>query len=77
MPVRALKSVLLPTFGLPMMAVSTPGKGTRMTLSLPDRRSDHLVISDLPFDYAGGFDHVLMELSDALPSRAFLQKYLD
>ena len=60
-----------------MMAVSTPGKGTRMTLSLPDRRSDHPVISDLPFDYAGGFDRVLLELSDALPMEAFLQRRTD
>lgn len=60
-----------------MMAVSAPGKGTRMTLSLPDRRSDHPVISDLSFDYAGGFDRVLLELSDALPMEAFLQRRTD
>ena len=48
-----------------------------MTLSLPDRRSDHLVISDLPFDYAGGFDRVLLELSDVLPMEAFLQRRTD
>lgn len=60
-----------------LMAVSTPGKGTQITLSLPDRLSGNPVVSDLPFDYAGGFDRTLMELSDALPSEAFLQRSTD
>ena len=59
------------------VAESAVGKGTVFTLSLPNARSTDLSLSDRRFDYAGGFDHVLMELSDALPSRAFLQKYLD
>ena len=60
-----------------LVAESAVGKGTTFTLSLPNARSTDLSLSDRRFDYAGGFDHVLMELSDALPSRAFLQKYLD
>ena len=60
-----------------LVAESAVGKGTAFTLSLPNARSTDLSLSDRRFDYAGGFDHVLMELSDALPSRAFLQKYLD
>ena len=60
-----------------LVAESAVGKGTSFTLSLPNARSTDLSLSDRRFDYAGGFDHVLMELSDALPSRAFLQKYLD
>ena len=60
-----------------LVAESAVGKGTVFTLSLPNARSTDLSLSDRRFDYAGGFDHVLMELSDALPSRAFLQKYLD
>ena len=28
-------------------------------------------------DYAGGFNRTLVEMSDALSSEAFLQKYLD
>ncbi len=60
-----------------LVAESAVGKGTTFTLSLPDTRSTELSLSDRRFDYAGGFDHVLMELSDALPSSAFLQKYLD
>ena len=60
-----------------LMVVSTPGKGTRVTLSLPDRLSGNPVVSDLSFDYAGGFDRTLMELSDALPPEAFLQRNTD
>lgn len=56
-----------------LVAESAVGKGTTFTLSLPNARSTDLSLSDRRFDYAGGFDHVLMELSDALPSRAFLQ----
>jgi len=32
---------------------------------------------DNPFHYAGGFQPVLMELSDALPHQAYLPQYLD
>ena len=48
----------------------------RFTLSLPDRRVGGGV-SDIPFDYAGGFNRTLMNLADALPVRAFLRSNQD
>ena len=54
-----------------LVAESAVGKGTTFTLSLPNARSTDLSLSDRRFDYAGGFDHVLMELSDALPEPRF------
>ena len=54
-----------------LMAESHVGKGSRFTLSLPDRQSGNSV-SDVPFDYSGGFNKTLLALSDSLPTRAFL-----
>lgn len=54
-----------------LMAESQVGKGSRFTLSLPDRQIEGAV-SDIPFDYAGGFNHILLALADALPAQAFL-----
>lgn len=54
-----------------LMAVSTPGKGSRFTLSLPDRQVSGAV-SDIRFDYSGGFNKTLLGLADALPAEAFL-----
>ena len=54
-----------------LMAESQRGKGSRFTLSLPDRQVDGTV-SDIPFDYTGGFNHTLLALADALPVQAFL-----
>ena len=34
-------------------------------------------VRDVLMDYAGGFSHVMMELSDALPYRAFTEIHLD
>lgn len=56
---------------------STPHAGTRAVVSLPNRRMENAKLRDMAFDYAGGFSHTLLELSDALPSRAFLPKRLD
>ncbi|SMC90812.1 sensor histidine kinase [Papillibacter cinnamivorans] len=52
---------------------SREGKGTTVTVSLPNRRSDSTVLrSSLSvYDYTGGFPHVMVELSDALPFTAF------
>lgn len=60
-----------------LMAESVEGKGSSFTLSLPNVRAEQARLADLRFDYAGGFNHVLMELSDALPHSAFLQRNLD
>ena len=46
------------------------GKGTKITVSLPNERSLMQRVQE-SFDYAGGFDHVLLELSDALSARAY------
>lgn len=59
-----------------LMAESRVGEGSRFTLSLPDRRVGGGV-SDIPFDYAGGFNRTLMNLADALPVRAFLRSNQD
>jgi len=51
--------------------VSTEHVGTSVTVTLSDGRSGTLQLRDIPFDYAGGYDHVLVELSDALDAGAF------
>jgi len=57
-----------------LMASSKEGKGSRFVLALPNRQLGSGV-SDLGFDYAGGFNHTLLGLADALPSKAFLVRY--
>ena len=53
-------------------AESRQGRGSRFTFSMPDRLSDSpMPLSDVPFDYSGGFNHTLMALSDAMPPKAF------
>lgn len=56
-----------------LTAESIEGEGSTFTLSLPGDVPKTLELRDRRFDYAGGFDHVLMELSDALPYTAFLR----
>lgn len=51
-------------------AESHQGKGTRVTFSMPDRVSG-TALSDLRFDYGGGFNHALMALSESMPPEAF------
>jgi len=61
-----------------LMLQSQPAQGTTVTVSLPDRRCpSHMVVKDLPFHYAGGFNETLLELSDALRHSSFTQKNLD
>ena len=54
-----------------LMAVSRLGEGSRFTLSLPDRQAGG-ELSDVRFDYSGGFNRTLLGLADALPAEAFL-----
>lgn len=60
-----------------MMAESRPGQGTRFTLSFPDRRCGRLDVSDVKFDYSGGYNRTLLALADALPVQAFTHRHLD
>lgn len=55
-----------------LLLESREGEGTTVTLALPLRRAQQEVVRQPIFDYAGGFSPALMELSDALPFRAFL-----
>lgn len=57
--------------------VSEEGKGTAVTVSLPNRKGPVRLKSPLAVDLGGGFNKTLVELSDALPRQAFTQKYLD
>lgn len=59
-----------------LMASSKEGKGSRFVLALPDRTVADGV-SDVKFDYAGGFNRTLLGLADALPAKAFLLRYQD
>lgn len=56
---------------------SEEGKGTTVTVSLPNRRGPVRLKAPLPLDLTGGFNPTLVELSDALPKQAYTQRYLD
>ena len=55
-----------------IVAESVVGKGSRFTLSIPDRQTGTSGVSDIALDYSGGFNRTLLALADALPARAFL-----
>ena len=55
-----------------IMAESVVGKGSRFTLSIPDRQTGTSGVSDIALDYSGGFNRTLLALADALPAKAFL-----
>ena len=59
-----------------LLLESREGQGTLVTVALPHVRRGGEV-RDTRMDYAGGFPHVMMELSDALPYRAFSEVHLD
>jgi hypothetical protein len=46
-------------------------------VALPDKKHMVAVVRDPGFHYAGGFQPVLMELSDALPYGAFRERHID
>ena len=60
-----------------IMAESKVNEGTHITLSIPDCQTGRAPVSDVPFDYAGGFNRTLLALSDALPVEAFRLKEQD
>ncbi|MCI8811254.1 MAG: sensor histidine kinase [Oscillibacter sp.] len=60
-----------------MMAESHAGKGTRFTLSIPNKQCGVTTVSDFDQDYTGGLNRSLLALSDALPPEAFLVRNLD
>ena len=60
-----------------LLLQSQEGKGTTVTVALPDKRHLTGVLRESAFDYAGGFQPVLMEMSDALPYGAFRSRHRD
>ena len=60
-----------------LLLESREGEGTLVTVAIPHVRRDGGQLREGRYDYAGGFSHVMMELSDALPYRAFYEKHLD
>ena len=60
-----------------LLLQSEPGRGTTVTAALPDRKTGEGIVRDVTFDYAGGFQRVLLELADALPHGVYRQKHLD
>lgn len=60
-----------------LLLESREGKGTMATVALPHIRKEGGRVEQTCADYAGGFSHVMMELSDALPFQAFYERHLD
>lgn len=60
-----------------LLLESRPDGGTMVTAALPHVRCGSGELHSAQQDYAGGFSHVMMELSDALPYRVFTEKHLD
>lgn len=61
-----------------LLLTSQEGTGTTVTVSLPDVTGSTDAVHDgAVLDYAGGFSHALMELSDGLPYTAFTAETLD
>ena len=60
-----------------LVLASEEGRGTAVTVSLPNRRGPQKLRGPMTMDLTGGFNPTLVELSDALPKQAFTQKYLD
>lgn len=60
-----------------IVAESKEGKGSRFTVSLPNRRSDILVVRESRFHYGSAFNPTLLELADALSAKAFTVRRMD
>lgn len=52
------------------------GHGAQAVVSFPAHKQDTIALHDSAIDYLGGFDHVLVELSDALPESVFRRSSL-
>lgn len=63
--------------GTLVLAESVEGKGSCFLLRLSEDDTITPAAHDLPVDYAGGFNPTLLQLADALPTEAYLAKYLD
>ena len=48
-----------------------------VTVALTVQHCGASSVQDIPFQYAGGFQPVMMELADALSHKCYLEKYLD
>ena len=62
------------------ISVQSDASGTTVTVSLPRDRLDNTDMRDVSFDFSdfsGGFNPLLMELSDALPYQVFTARHLD
>ena len=61
-----------------LVVVSEEGKGTTVTATLENKKSVMLSLNTwMTVDYSGGFNRTLLELSDALPGKAFKNKLID
>jgi len=59
------------------LLTSREGGGTAATVSLPDERLESDAVKGPLFDYTGGFQNAMVELSDALSYRVFTRRNLD
>lgn len=59
-----------------LLVQSAEGNGSSFTLSIPDRQLGK-GLSDVPLVYHSGFNHTLLGLADALPSKAFSISFQD
>ena len=60
-----------------IVAESKAGEGACFTVSLPNRCSHLLTLRQCTFEYAGGFNRALVELSDGLSLSAFTCRHMD
>ena len=61
-----------------LVVFSRAGEGTTVIVSLENKKSAIVGMNTfIAGDYAGGFNRTLLELSDALPKEAFLNKMID